>query len=117
MYFLLISCKHFSYFLSKIIVAFLSALSKSDLQGNLTLACANLLYVKRVLFSYIHVVYDNRSNAFPSLYIKSNIQRNVIDYLFVMTCGETDKASLSILIFFQRRKPMMFSFTENRLSP
>ena len=33
-------------FLSKIIVAFLSALSKSDLQGSLNIACANLLYLK-----------------------------------------------------------------------
>ena len=33
-------------FFIKNIVAFLSALSKSDLQGSLNIACANLMYVK-----------------------------------------------------------------------
>jgi len=48
---------------------------------------------KRVLFRYMYILYDN--NDFPSLYkIKRTDNRS-----FVMTCGDTDKASLSILIF------------------
>ena len=35
------------------------------------------------------------------VYIKSNLQRNVTDDLFVMTCGETDKASVSMLNVYQ----------------
>ena len=49
------------------------------------------------------------------VYIKSNLQRNVTDDLFVMICEETDKASVSMLNVYQWNKNYAFLFTENRL--
>jgi len=43
------------------------------------------------------------------VYIKSNLQRNVTDHIFVMTCGEADKACFSLLNVFQEETLWVFS--------